>query len=85
MKNKIFFLPLFVVAFIIGGVCTNVFISNNTNDSLLLENIEALTVTETHTTWNCDATNNKTCCLRCDACRTHVHGKGKMSGTHSCS
>lgn len=84
MKKKILF-PLFISIGIIGYSSSKSLFIGNTTDSLILANVEALATTETNTSWNCDGTTKKECCMRCGKCNTHVHGTGKTSGSHSCS
>lgn len=83
--KKVIILSLSAITFIVGGVCSNMYPFSKSSNMLLLENVEALSVSETHTTWNCDGKNKKQCCKRCGACGTHVHGSGKVTGSHSCS
>lgn len=83
MKKKALF-PIIVCVGIMGYSSSKELFIKNTTDSFLLTNVEALAVTETETSWNCDGTKKNECCLRCGVCNTHVHGTGKTKGTHSC-
>ena len=54
-------------------------------DVLIFDNIEALAASETFTTWSCDGTNKRECCVNCGVCKSHVHGTGKLTGYHTCN
>ena len=62
----------------------------NANEALFLDNVEALTRWETHTTWRCVGQEPKNnCSAFCGLCGTRVPAKGEadgvLTGEHSCS
>lgn len=74
---------LFASAAIIGHHSAG----SNTGNSLLAENIEALTAKEivTTTSWNCSAESVNECGAQCTICGASVKGSGSLNGEHRCT
>lgn len=92
MNKKIKILPIAVVLGIaaIGTYHADVNSNVNASEALFLDNVEALTRGETHTTWRCVGEEPKNnCSAFCGLCGTRVPASGQVDGTltgeHSCS
>lgn len=85
LKSTIIVAVLTVASY--GGTKAYGVYVKNTNgiNSMLAQNIEALTYIETSTSWYCsgDPLFIK-CSAYCGSCGTKVESVGKLSGFHSC-
>lgn len=83
MKTKLFLLSAITIG-MIGYLGSKGLFKGEITDAILLANVEALTITETTTSWNCDGSRKKECKIQCGRCGTRVEGTGKTSGSHTC-
>lgn len=85
MKKVVFFVAgmLIVTAVVLGQMFAPGSQMEKLSD-LALENVEALSVTETSTSWNCSSTTYAPCGVRCGVCGTSISGTGSLTGMHNC-
>lgn len=88
MKQKNFLLTgsfALAVAFAVGSYHAYASKSAAEDGNLLMANVEALAGGfEVSTSWRCDASKDRPCETRCNACGSYINGSGALFGEHSC-
>lgn len=85
MKKKNYLLAALVATAVTGTYgAINTTKCDKDLSSLELANIEALSVTESVTTWSCIGANDKPCGIKCGICGTEINSTGTLIGSHSC-